>query len=75
MELIDPHNVTEIFVDGVNEVKIVESLTRVVFFSRQNGIGIIAARLTFPVSVLPDVIQVLVVALAEAARPITGPTT
>lgn len=68
MELLDPHNVAEVLCDGANEVRIVEDKARTVFFARQDGIGIIVARLAFPVSVLPDVIQALVIALAKAAR-------
>lgn len=72
MEIIDPNNVQEVFADGVSEVRIIESVARAVFFSRQDGIGLVAARLAFPVAVLPDVIQALVIALAEAARAARG---
>ena len=72
MELLDPHNVQEIFCDGVTDVRIIENLARAVFFSRQNGVAIVAVRLAVPTSVLPDVIQALVVALAEAARAAPG---
>jgi hypothetical protein len=68
MELLDPHNVQEVLCDGTDEVRIIEDKARTVFFSRQDGIGIVVARLAFPVSVLPDVIQALVAALARAPR-------
>lgn len=69
MELLDPQNVQEVLCDGADEVRIIEDKARTVFFSRQDGIGIIVARLAFPVSVLPDVIQALVIALAKSVRP------
>jgi hypothetical protein len=72
MDLIDPHNQPEIFFDGVYEVKILETVVRIVLFSRQNGIRLVAARLALPVAGLPDVIQALVIALAGAAKPTTG---
>lgn len=68
MDLIDPHNAPEIFADGIHEVKITEGVARAVFFSRQNGVGIVAGRLRLPVAGLPDVIQALVIALTEAAK-------
>jgi hypothetical protein len=68
MEIIDPHNAAEIFADGVHEVRIIDGVVRAVFFSRQNGVGIVVARLRLPVAGLPDVIQALVIALAEAAK-------
>lgn len=68
MELIDPHNVSEIFFDGVSEVKIIESIVRIALFSRQNATGVIVARLALPLSELPDAIQALVIALTNAAK-------
>lgn len=68
MDLIDPHNVQEIFFDGLAETKIIESIVRTALFSRQNGAGVIVARLALPLSELPDVIQTLVIALANAAK-------
>jgi hypothetical protein len=68
MEVIDPHNVAEIFFDGIHEVRIIEGIVRVVIFSRQNAVGVIVARLALPLSELPDVIQALVIALTEAAK-------
>lgn len=67
-ELIDPFNAHEVFTDGIHEVKILESVARIVWFSRQDGVRVLAARLAVPVSELPDVIQALVIALAEAAK-------
>jgi hypothetical protein len=72
-DLIDPFNAQEIFFDGVHEVKILESVVRIVLFSRQDGARVVAARLAVPLSELPDVIQALVIALAEAARTIVRP--
>lgn len=68
MDLIDPHNAQEIFFDGISEVKITRGVVRAVLFSRQNGVGIVAARLRLPATSLPDVIQALVIALADAAK-------
>ena len=68
MDLIDPHNVSEIFFDGVHDVRIIDGVVRFAIFSRQNSAGVIVARLAVPVSELPDVIQALVIVLAEAAR-------
>ena len=68
MEIIDPHNVQEIFFDGLHDVRIIEGIVRVALFSRQNAVGVIVARLALPLSELPDVIQALVIALAEAAK-------
>jgi hypothetical protein len=68
MQIIDPHNVQEIFFDGIYEVKILEGIVRVALFSRQDGSGVIVARLALPLSELPDVIQSLVIALTNAAK-------
>lgn len=68
MEVIDPHNVAEIFLDGIHEVRIIEGIVRVVLFSKQNAVGVIVARLALPLTELPDVIQALVIALTEAAK-------
>lgn len=68
MELIDPHSAQEIFFDGISEVKIMESVVRIVLFSRQDGTGVIVARLALPLSELADVIQALVIALTEAVK-------
>jgi hypothetical protein len=68
MDVIDPHNVAEIFFDGIHEVKIIEGIVRIVLFSRQNATGVIVARLALPLSELPDVIQALVIALTNAVR-------
>jgi hypothetical protein len=68
MDLIDPHNVAEIFFDGIHEVKILDGVVRIVLYSRQNSVGVIVARLAVPVGGLPDMIQALVIALAEAAK-------
>lgn len=68
MDLIDPHNVVEIFFDGISEVKIIEGIVRIVLFSRQNSTGVIVARLALPLSELPDAIQALVIALTNAAK-------
>ena len=68
MEIIDPHNVAEIFFDGISEVKIIEGIVRIVIFSRQNAVGVVVARLALPLSELPDAIQRLVIALTEAAK-------
>lgn len=68
MDIIDPHNVAEVFFDGIHEVKITKGIVRIVLFSRHDGTGTIEARLRCPLSELPDVIQSLVIALANAAR-------
>lgn len=68
MDLIDPHNAAEIFFDGITEVRIVDRIVRVALFSRQDGTGVVVARLAIPLSELPDVIQALVIALTEAVR-------
>jgi hypothetical protein len=73
MELIDPHSAAEIFCDGVHEVKTIEGVVRIVLFSRQNNVGIVAARLAIPATELPDVIQALAISLAEAAKNIITP--
>ena len=74
MDLIDPHNTAEIFIDGISEVKIIEGIVRVVLFSRQNSTGVIVARLALPLSELADAIQALVIALTEAAKGGVKPT-
>ena len=74
MEIIDPHNVQEIFFDGAHDVRIIDGVVRFAIFSRQNSVGVIVARLAIPVSELPDVIQALVIALAEAAKSGVKPT-
>lgn len=66
--VVDPHNVQEIFTDGVHEVKIIEGVVRSVWIERQDGTGTIVARLALPLSELPDVIQALVIALTNAVR-------
>jgi hypothetical protein len=68
MDVIDPHNVAEIFFDGIHEVRIIEGIVRIVLFSRQNAVGVIVARLALPLSELPDAIQALVIALTEVAK-------
>jgi hypothetical protein len=73
MEIIDPNNVTETFFDATHEVKIAGGIVRSVLFARQNGVGLVVARLAQPVTELPDLIQVLVMALAEAAKAATNP--
>lgn len=73
MELIDPSGVPEIFFDAVHEVKIIKGVVRIVLFSRQNGVGVIVARLRIPAVGLPDMIQALVIALAEAPKIIVKP--
>lgn len=64
----DPHNVAEIFTDGIHEVKIIGGIVRIVWFARQDGTGIVVARLAVPLSELPDAIQALVIALTNAAK-------
>jgi hypothetical protein len=68
MDVIDPHGAAEIFFDGIHEVKIVQGVVRIALFSRQDGTGIIVARLALPLSELADAIQALVIALTEAAK-------
>jgi len=68
VEVIDPHNAAEIFFDRLHEVKIIDEITRIVLVSRQDGVGVVVARLAVPLSELPDAIQMLVIALTEAAR-------
>ena len=73
MELIDHLNATEIFFDGIQDVQIIEGVVRIALYSRQDGAKVITARLAVPVSELPEVIQALVISLAEAARRIVLP--
>lgn len=68
MELIDPNNAAEIFFDNAHEVKIAGGIVRSVLFARQDGVGLVVARLAQPVTELPDLIQMLVIALADAAK-------
>jgi hypothetical protein len=68
LDLIDPHHVQEIFFDGIAEVKTMEGVVRFAVFSRLDGMGVVVARLGIPLGGLPDMIQALVLALAEAAR-------
>lgn len=68
MDVVDPHSVAEIFFDGIHEVRIIEGIVRVVLYSRQNSVGVVVARLAVPLSELPDVIQALVIALANAVK-------
>lgn len=68
MDVIDFHNVPELFFDGLHEVKIINGIVRAALFSRQNDVGVVVARLALPVSELADVIQALVIAQTEAAR-------
>jgi len=68
MDLIDPHNAQEIFFDGISEVKIIDGVVRIVLYSRQDGTGVIVARLALPLSELPDVIQALVIAQRTQIR-------
>ncbi|RXG85337.1 hypothetical protein [Bradyrhizobium zhanjiangense] len=68
MDVIDPHNITDLFFDGIHEVKIVADIVRITLYSRQNGTGLVVARLALPLSEFPDVIQALVIAQAEAAK-------
>jgi hypothetical protein len=68
MDVIDPHNVPELFFDGIHEVKIVAGIVRITLYSRHDGTGVIVARLALPLSELPDVIQALVIAHTEAER-------
>lgn len=67
MQIIDP-GVAEIFFDIVHEVKIVAGIVRIVLVLRQDGHGVIVARLATPLSELPDAIQALVIALTNAAK-------
>ena len=64
----DPHNVPEVFTDGIHEVKIIGGIVRIVWFARQDGTGVVVARLAVPLTELPDVIQALVIALTNAAK-------
>jgi len=68
VQVIDPHNVQEIFFDTIHEVKITGSVARIALLSRQDGTGVIILRLVNPVSELADVIQALTIALASAGR-------
>lgn len=68
MQVIDPQNVAEIFFDLVHEVKIIGGIVRIVLVLRQDGTGIVVARLALPLSELPDAIQALVIALTNAAK-------
>lgn len=73
MEIVDPKNVAETFFDSASEVKITGDTVRSVLFSRQNGVGIVEARLVQPITELPELIQLFVVALAEAAKAANNP--
>lgn len=66
MQVIDPHNVQEIFFDAIHEVKITGTIVRIALLSRQDGSAVIVARLVNPLSELPDVIQALTIALTNA---------
>ena len=68
MDVIDPHNAQEIFFDILHDVKIVDEIVRIALVSRQDGVGVVVARLAVPLSELPEVIQTLVIALTQAAR-------
>lgn len=68
MDVIDPHSASEIFFDGIHEVKIVADVVRIALISRQNATSVIVARLALPLSELPGVIQELVIALTNAAK-------
>lgn len=72
-ELIEPTGVPEIIVDGVSEVKIIEQVARIPWYSRHNGESEVVVRLAVPVSELPEVIQALVIALAQMVRNIIKP--
>ena len=66
MQVIDPHNVQEVFFDMIHEVKVSAGIVRIALLSRQDGTGVIVLRLVHPISELPDVIQTLTIALANA---------
>ncbi|RZM98719.1 hypothetical protein CWO91_36845 [Bradyrhizobium genosp. SA-3] len=68
MDVIDPHNVTDLFFDGIHEVKIMAGVVRITLYSRQDDTGVVVARLALPLSEFPDVIQALAIAQAEAAK-------
>jgi hypothetical protein len=68
MQVIDPGNISEVFFDLVHEVKITAGIVRIVLVLRQDGHGVIVARLATPLSELPDAIQALVIALTNAAK-------
>jgi len=68
MQVIDPGNIAEVFFDVVHEVKIVGGIVRIALVLRQDGTGVIVARLATPLSELPDMIQALVIALTNAAK-------
>jgi len=72
MDIVDPHNASEFFFDGIHEVKILDDVVRIVLYSRQDGTGVIVARLALPLSELPDMIQALVIALTEAVKTRSG---
>lgn len=67
-ELVDPLNAPEIFFDGIHEIKIIEGVVRIALFSRQNSVSVVTARLAIPMTALPDVIQSMMMSLAEAAN-------
>ena len=64
----DPHNVPEVFTDGIHEVKIIAGIVRIAWLARQDGTGTVVARLAVPLSELADVIQALVIELMNAAK-------
>lgn len=68
IEVIDPNGAPDIFFDSVHELKINRGVVRGVLLMRQNGVAVIVARIRLPAAALPDVIQALVIALAEAAK-------
>lgn len=72
-EPIDPIGVPEIFVDGVSDVRIIEGVTRIPFYARRDGEGEVVVRLAIPVAELPDVIQTLVITLANAVKTVIKP--
>lgn len=72
-ELLEPVGVSEIFVDGAAEIRIIEGVARIQLFSRHNGESEVVARLAIPITELPDFIQSMVIALTHAAKQIIKP--
>lgn len=77
IDQIDPPDGKERLVDGVTDTHIAEAVFRCTFYAKHKVAGEVrhveVVRLAIPVSELPDIIQVFVVALTEAARAVVKP--
>ena len=69
----DIEGIAELFFDRVAEVKIANDVVRIALEVRRGDRSEIVGRLAIPLSELPDVIQFLVIGLAEATKQIIKP--